>query len=913
MSINRIDTSAFIDHLGSNSVILVPNNRLRDAVLHSIAEQQPSNVFLTPTVLGIDVWVRDLWDLTGSLGKEPYCSKQPISGAEELFIWTEIIEDSLDTYPLLNPEETATQVSHAYQLMKQWRLHERNVDELQAYTVIPDIAAFLAWSEEFEIRCAERQVISLVDCIDQLTHDLQANSEFPFSETIVLLNFYQPPPLYAELFDALRNRVTVTDTRTQSNRQVPEITHHVFADQRSEFQHVANWAKALTETQHEDHIGILGELNDEQKRDLLHIISCTLNPRQILSFNSTQRMHNGSADTQGLLDEPCVHDAFLLFQLVIEEQDAESFCRLLRSPFVLPASDEQTARYLLEEELRQRVTRRCRLQDLSYYIGREDKPYFCPTFSAAMLQCRELFRRAPQRLTPDRWVNLLLEILNLFGWPGDAVSQPQKQAIKQFHDCLEKLSALTPLLAEVDYSKLVSRLKNLCHHSSHQQPFDGNCPISVYSLTEASGLHFDHVWILNFNDQVWPNPISPSPFLPYALQKDAGMPGSHTDVQFSDARDTFDVITGSVSSTLHTSHHCSDGDQEFRASSFSKSHTVADGHTLTVPDSLISYNKSLDHQVTLNIVSDDPAVPLETTAESLGGHGILSDQSNCPFYAFILHRLHASPLEPFANGLSRAARGTAIHEALEFLFGKVADQKALAKLSEVERSNLCEQSAEHAANSLTKFHRALMTPRFAQMEANRVQQLLQRFIDLELTREPFEILGAEQRLTWIYRDMTFNLKVDRIDRLHEGGLAVIDYKTGKSAATPSSWLQDRPQDLQLPFYLTVMNQQSDETIKAVAIAHVNPERTDYSGVMSANEYHPSLISVETKQPGEMDWQQLSKHFEQKVYEIADEFHQGIATIMPSDYAEQCGNYQIRGLCRIPDGYARTMTDSEDAQ
>ncbi len=900
MSVNRINIQPIADRITAGATVLVPNNRLRDAVAHAYADQISKKVYATPRVQGIDVWVRETWDHAASLGIEPFTHKLPITTTEEIFLWIEVIENSLSIYPLLNPEEAANQVSRAYQLMKQWRLQRDHAESLQSYAVIPDIAAYLGWITEFESLCQERSVVSLVGCIELLCSELTNSTEIPVASELVLFNFYQPPPLYAELFSLLSERTGVKEIQSATNIDKRAGNLQEFSNPREEFMQVARWAKQLIEQDSRAHIGLVGELNENQRTELERILRHTLKATSIVEFTQTESVFNSTHSTHSLLDEALVYDAFLLFDLINEEQQAEAFCRILRSPFILPEGDEQAARTQLEHELRRRVTTRCRLQDLAYYVGREDKDYYCPNLSAAMLAIREFFRRMPLLATPREWSQFLEKVLNEFDWPGTSLTPYQHQIQQRFQTAIEELASLTPILGTIDYQSMVARLRNICVRAKYQQQFNPQSQISLYSIDEASGLNFDHLWILNFNDQVWPPPISPSPFLPYSLQKEVGLPGSHSDVQHQFAESAFEILCSSVGSTLRASYHCSDGEQEFRPSSYSRyfervnPNTEVSNNGISVP----LYGWGSTDAPRLTAAEDDVAVPLVLTEESLGGVSVLSAQSNCPFHGFLLHRLHAEPLESFATGLSRASRGTAMHEALEFLFAQVASRDSIPADRNMLTA-LCDEAAEQAIQFLRKVHQALMTPRFERIEQQRISNLLQRFLQKEKERADFTVQAREQRHSWNYRGMKFNLKIDRVDRLEDGSLAVIDYKTGKTVASPSTWLSDRPQDLQLPFYSTVMNELQQESVAAIAIAHVNPERTDYSGIMDQKQFHRSLTSVSEKLPGDMDWPTLNRHFETKVHQIADEFLQGIARISPADYSERCSDPQIRALCRVP--------------
>ena len=119
-----------------------------------------------------------------------------------------------------------------------------------------------------------------------------------------------------------------------------------------------------------------------------------------------------------------------------------------------------------------------------------------------------------------------------------------------------------------DLSTSVGRLRLLCRSTQTQQYFSQRANIAVYRPEEAVGLQFDHLWFINMNDQVWPPGSAPSPFLPYGLQFDQKIPGSHSSVQFTQATAVFDTLNHAARHSLKSSHHQYDDDQEFRASSF---------------------------------------------------------------------------------------------------------------------------------------------------------------------------------------------------------------------------------------------------------------------------------------------------------------------------------------------------------
>jgi len=911
MPVNRLAIDAIAQPLSRGATVLVPSNRLRDIVSHAYADWQ-AGVYRTPQVLGIDVWITRLWQRAGELGLAPYSRVQALSSSEEIFIWIEIIEESLEELPLLNPEETANSVSRAYQLMKQWRLDQDHLQVLESYRVIPDIAAFLDWSSRFERRCQQRAVASLSDCLVQINADLESGVALPLAEEFLLLNFYEPPPLYAELFEKLKARTRLSTHLYEYPQTQATGKRYEFTSQRDEFTYIAHWARARLAMDDEAHIGIIGELDEKQRTQLHHVLASTLDDHYQIQFDATHTRFNTSHSTRNLTQEAVIHDAFLILNLLREEQVSENICRLLRSPFVLADSGETSQRHALERYMRRNLSDRCLSHEISSIAQRRDRDYSCPALAVALLSVREQSRRLGRWESPRTWSRLFSKVLQAFNWPGGRLTPPQAQLLKRWDEALERLAGLSAVTGKLDLGKAIACLRNLCVRSRQTRTFDNKCQISQYSLEEAAGLAFDHLWIVNCNDQVWPPSVRANPFLPYSLQRDQKIPGSHSDIQHSMATGTFTMLCNAVSQELCASHHASDGDQEFRPSSFIAAFELAQTDQAIERQSQQSAHPA--EYRTLNTVADSEFVPLQADSQSLGGHQVLSDQSSCPFRAFALHRLHAEPLEPFESGLSKMARGSAMHRALETLYQELHSAQQLRQLSDEALDSLCHKSATEAIGWLRSRHLRLMTPRFEKIEHDRIQILLKRFLlstDAEQGRADFQVLGREQRHQWQYEGMHFNLVIDRIDQLADGSLAVIDYKTGKSAPANSSWLDERPEDMQLPFYYTVMSSQQPAPVNAVAIAHLNAAKIAYTGLAADPGFHAAIKPSADDRYVRKDWAELATEFPAKVATIAREFKAGCAVVDPVKGALTCRYCALENLCRI-DELSKADTDAGES-
>ncbi len=69
----------------------------------------------------------------------------------------------------------------------------------------------------------------------------------------------------------------------------------------------------------------------------------------------------------------------------------------------------------------------------------------------------------------------------------------------------------------------------------------------------------------------------------------------------------------------------------------------------------------------------------------------------------------------------------------------------------------------------------------------------------ERVRPPFRVRGHEQAVDCELEGVAVRVRVDRIDELDAGGLAIIDYKSGR-VVKPARWFAPRPEGVQLAVY-----------------------------------------------------------------------------------------------------------------
>jgi len=148
------------------------------------------------------------------------------------------------------------------------------------------------------------------------------------------------------------------------------------------------------------------------------------------------------------------------------------------------------------------------------------------------------------------------------------------------------------------------------------------------------------------------------------------------------------------------------------------------------------------------------------------------------------------------------------------------------------------------------------------------------------------------------------LRLDRVDRLDDGRLAIIDYKTGKSKPR-FDLIGERLDQPQLPAYATAAGPES----AAVATLYLGREGPKVCGVADrANR----LGTIKPPKNGELQWPQLMQRWERQLHQLVEEFLRGEAAVKP--LPDACKYCHLQILCRIePAAIPKLDEDADETE
>jgi ATP-dependent helicase/DNAse subunit B len=289
---------------------------------------------------------------------------------------------------------------------------------------------------------------------------------------------------------------------------------------------------------------------------------------------------------------------------------------------------------------------------------------------------------------------------------------------------------------------------------------------------------------------------------------------------------------------------------------------------------------------------------------------VLSFQSQCPFKAFANARLAAQSWEPAQAGLTPSQRGTLLHEVLHAVWAGpplgIRNHTDLGRLSDL-RTWVDAHVQRVFESKIRPSSRDRLPARYLELEQQRLTRLVTQWLEYESTRIPFEVIQTEACRTETIAGLTVDLRLDRLDRLNDGSVLVIDYKSGN--VSPKSWDLPRPDDVQLPLYAGFALD-DDQGLGGLVFAKLrpggiefagcvgDPSATLFAGLKSGSSLLKNCLTAEQL----LDWREA-------IEQLAQEFLAGHAEVGPRDPPKTCDRCGLQTLCRINEN--QIAVESED--
>lgn len=344
------------------------------------------------------------------------------------------------------------------------------------------------------------------------------------------------------------------------------------------------------------------------------------------------------------------------------------------------------------------------------------------------------------------------------GLAGDGLwARAEGRAAADLLDALEQESEHGPPRA--DPASLAPMLRTLMDEVAVRPPQGGHPRLAILGLIEARLQSADLMILGGLNEGVWPGLPAPDPWLAPRIRAELGLPGLERRIGLA-AHDLAGALGGPQ--VLLT-----------RARRDASAPTIASRFWLRLEALSGGLERAGDLAHWLRAIDDpgahrpagrpEPRPPVAARPKAISVTEV--DRLKADPYAFYARRmLRLAPLDPVDADPSAAWRGTAVHAVLE----------QWAKLDDCAPDRLHARALAMLADERTHpMMRALWQPRL--MEA---VDWIAGQIALDRA-EGRRVLATERKGTIPFAGILLSGTFDRIDRLADGSLAIVDYKTGQ--------------------------------------------------------------------------------------------------------------------------------------
>ena len=637
--------------------------------------------------------------------------------------------------------------------------------------------------------------------------------QLPWPSVVTFAGFDRPRPVVAAVQEAI-SAAGGTVRQAPAPENPRQAVLQSFENSDAELRAAGGWAREQLRDGTQRSIAIIsGDLDQHAERSA-RLVREGLVPGWQYGGDWPRRAVNVSYG-RPLADYPAIAIALLLLRWLVRDLTSIEVGQLLRSPLVGVVDPGDRAR--LELRLRRLPDRHWAPVMLAGALrGSDDEGRDgWATLLASLTKRRETL---PLRDRPARWANFVDETLRSLAWPGaGTLDSLDFQLINRWRDLLNDLARLELVSPSMKLEMALNRLQLFAAETVFQPESDA-AAVQLLGSLEASGAQFDAIWISGLTAAKWPAAASPSPLLSRQLQRHHSMPDADPSDTLEYARTTLTKLLGAAGSVV-CSYPESDDDAEQTPTYLLDDFAVRREDAASDP----GWHASALSRVDQTVVVEDRVPALQPDERVNGGANTLQLQMSDPLAAFIAGRLGVRTLQPQASGIPAAIRGNIIHDALQRLYVDCPTRSTISAWLEHDIDERIGKALVVAFGRHQRYADAVLRE-ILLLEEQRSRGLLRAVVREDAARESFTIDSVEREIEFREAGVNMTMRADRIDRLPDGSVAILDYKTGARKKLLRG--DGEPGAYQLVAYACAVT----EPIAALLLVNIDSREVAFDGV-----------------------------------------------------------------------------------
>jgi ATP-dependent helicase/nuclease subunit B len=867
-------TNELLEHLENGGTLVVPSRQRTAAVrlAHSAAMLGAGRrVWNSPDVLPWSAWVERELDAARARGDSP---PRALSAPEEWLLWREAVLQACADLDVLRPDALIAPVRRAIGLLDDYGLTLSPALTAESGVLLQARAAFRHRSHELNVL----GTTSWRDCAAYLQP----------SQRLLLAGFPALGPARRHWLEQHGARVA-DEIGTAAGGQPASV---IGCDDPSlEAEVAAQWCAAELRRDSQARLLLVVPRLAERRHLWERALSQQLDFAALLS-SGTSAGQSGFAieGGQALSAYPLVATALQLLAMASGPVAFEQFSALLRSPYLAPI--ERNHRLRLDLWLRE------------LNVG-ELQPGMLPRLLApAAASLGEPAAASLQRLaagiqigdgeraaTGALWAQAFAQVLSRCEWPGGVLGSDEQQVRMRFDELLGEFAAIAIPAGRLQAGEACRLLYEMAQRVAFE-PASDDVPVTVTASLDDPIVCYDGIWVAGLSADVWPAAARPDPLLPWVQQRDAALPEASADGQMQLAlqrmRQWQQRARRCVWSWARSDAELPrDPSPLLGAGAASSAEPAAAGGPEVAAFEPQAWLVAQAPPLQAWRDGNGPAWPPERAPR--GGTRLLELQSLCPFRSYAELRLQAQPLPQPQPGIDPRVRGNLLHLALEHFWRATGDSATLHARDRDATLALARDCARSAAEQIDSRVPGGLERALLRREAARAERLIGQLIAWELSREAFQTQSLEAKQPLEIAGARLAVKLDRVDRLADGRLVVIDYKSG--AAQKFDAFAERPPRPQLPAYAMA----AGEAVAAVLAVYLGRDSVKLRGLTD----RPQRVrgrGIDPVPGGEIAWQPLLHQWRARLERLMHEFLDGYAAVQPQPGA--CEYCHLQMLCRV---------------
>jgi probable DNA repair protein len=760
-----------------------------------------------------------------------------------------------------------------------------------------DAAVFSTWLAEFDDACGAGKIASAARLPLELIELLEV--EMTGRPPLLLAGFDRILPTQRKLFDAWGKW-----SEAPHGEEAPKIEFHSAVGPAEELAACALWCTRQLNANPDARLLVVVQDAAQRRGEI---------ERAFLQFSGANLGGSGSAGLfefslgVSLGQISLARSAGLVLRWLAGSIEEHELDWLFSTGHVAASAEESGALTAFMRTLRRRGLQRTRWK-LAEFIRQTPGVKLPEAWTARMKRAQQHLDGSLRRLqTPLDWAELVPQLLEDASWPGGRpLVSAEFQALRRWQKTVDECAGLGFDGRRMNWAEFLAVLDRTVNETLFA-PESHDAPILIAGPAESAGIAPDAIWFLGANEDSWPASGATHPLLPLQVQREAGMPHASAQLDWDMAA----AVTRRLIASAPVIHFSCARQSEGVDARPSRLITQLAGPPQILGVEFSTATASPPITVAFEDSSRIPFPPGSVP----GGSSVLTAQSQCAFKAFATARLGAQDWERAEAGLTASERGLLLHEVLHSIWAGppegIRTHQELVAIHDL--ATFVDRHVRRALQTrMPARAREHMPQRYLELEGERLIGLVTEWLRYESARVPFTVVETELDTDVLIGGLALDLRLDRVDRLNDGSLLVIDYKTGE--VSPKLWDLPRPDDVQLPLYGEFAIAPEVGGIGGLVFAKIRAgDRNEFAGRVTDAS---STLKIDLHRSTGLMRNPLAPEdlpaWRTYIERMARDFLSGRADVNPREYPKTCERCVLQAICRIQENQPLSDSDDDDS-